>query len=373
MKRKVFFNPVNKFIVPSLIKIGKRLAGPDVFFYCGLYMMILLFIGTISQKYIGLYQSQVKYFSSFFFFVYGLPLPAGRTVMGIILISLLLKVLLFKKPNKKNIGTNVVHIGAILLLTGGFITGLFSKEAYLSLLEGEKSNIISDYHKVELAIISKDSGKTLSVFPEKLLISNTVISDNIPFPLKIKQFMKNSEPIKRDTPAEDSFKGFAKIFQLKNKKREKVNEENLSGLSFQILKAGQTENYAVLEQAPIDQTVLWEKKIYIVQLRPVKTYLPFSIELIDFEKTNYPGTNKAKSFKSIVNIMEAHTKQRRVIRMNQPLRHKGYTFYQSSFIEQKGQEMSVLAVVQNRGRAFPYIASLIMCFGLLLHITLKQT
>ena len=414
-----------KKIARIFIKSAKRLSRPDVFFYWGLWMMVLLVIGTVSQKYIGLYQAQLKYFSSFFFSFYGFPLPAGRTAMGIILISLVCKGL-FSKSTKRQIGTNLVHAGAVLLLAGSFITGVFAKEGYMALLEGEKSNIISDYHKTELAVMLE--GKTLSVFSEDLLVANTVLKKNIPFSLYVKKFMLNSEPVKRASPAGKNFKGFFKIFDLKNKKREKINEENLAGLVFQITRPtkqpqvdtegdtqgnteadtqgdtqadtqadtqgdtqgntqadtegntqgdtqGNTENYAIFEQMPIAQSILWEGKKYTVHLRPVRTKLPFSIELKDFEKTYYPGTNKAKSYQSVVYVTEKEkggTRLRRVIKMNQPLRHKGYTFYQSSFIESPKGESSVLAVVKNAGRAFPYVSSLIMCVGLLIHITLNQ-
>ena len=379
------------------IKLAKRLSRPDVFFYWGLWMIVLLVIGTVSQKYIGLYQAQLKYFSSFFFSFYGLPLPAGRTAMGVILISLVCKAL-FSKSTKRQIGTNLVHAGAVLLLAGSFITGVFAKEGYMALLEGEKSHIISDYHKTELAVMLE--GKTLSVFSEDLLVANTVLKKNIPFSLHVKKFMLNSEPVKRTKPAGQNFKGFFKIFDLKNKKREKINEENLAGLVFQIHRPPskrrhtrdtkddtkddtkgdtqgdtkkQIENYAIFEQMPITQSLLWEEKKYTVHLRPIKTKLPFSIELKDFEKTYYPGTNKAKTYQSVVYVAEkGGTRLRRVIKMNQPLRHKGYTFYQSSFIESPKGESSVLAVVKNVGRAFPYVSSLIMCVGLLIHITLNQ-
>jgi hypothetical protein len=57
--------------------------------------------------------------------------------------------------------------------------------------------------------------------------------------------------------------------------------------------------------------------------------------------------------------------------MNEPLRHKGYTFFQSSFIEGPDSETSVFAVVKNYGRLFPYISSIIMCVGLLFHLSQK--
>ena len=119
---------------------------------------------------------------------------------------------------------------------------------------------------------------------------------------------------------------------------------------------------------PVLQTLEWDNKKYIISLRPARTYLLFYLELIDFKKTYYPGTEKVKSYQSVVNIVEGQIKQRRVIKMNQPLRYKGYTFYQSSFIEENNLETSVLAVVKNVGRAFPYLSSLIICIGLLIHI-----
>ena len=57
--------------------------------------------------------------------------------------------------------------------------------------------------------------------------------------------------------------------------------------------------------------------------------------------------------------------------MNQPLRYKGYTFYQSSFFESSEGEMTVLAAVKNYGRLFPYISSIVMCFGLMVHLVLR--
>lgn len=381
---------MTQYILHYIGKSAKRLSQPDIFFYCGLWMLVLLFCGTIEQKYIGLWQAQSKYFSSFFFWFYGFPLPAGWTTMGAILTSLTLKTLFYTKNIKQHMGSFVTHIGIILLLTGGFLTALFSKEGYILIPEGEKSNIISDYHDVELAIINNNSGETITISQdllkqkkiqfkqspssfEKNHHSSTKQTPQISehsFPsLQIKEFMKNTTLIKRKTPKEDPFKGFARIFELKNKKPEKVNENNIAGLIFYIPKEkGKQEIYSIYEGMPIKQKVKWKEETYIVELRPIQTYLPFFIHLMDFEKTYYPGTDKPRSYQSSVEIIDKSTKQKRIIKMNQPLRYKGYTFYQSSFIEDKKSESTVLAAVKNKGRAFPYLSSLIICFGLLIHI-----
>ena len=141
------------------MKALRRLARPDIFFYCGLYMMALLIAGTIAQKYIGLYQARQTFFSSFVFWLYGLPLPGGRTAMGLILTSLVLKTLYslptLKTPQK--LGSFIMHLGVIWLLTGAFITGVFSQEGYMVLKEGESSSVLLDYHKSELSIFLKDA------------------------------------------------------------------------------------------------------------------------------------------------------------------------------------------------------------------------
>ena len=433
-------------IVKLLAQAGRRLARPDVFFYCGLWMILLLVAGTISQKYIGLYQARLKFFSSFVFELYGVPLLGGRMAMGLILISLVLKTLysfsslknlpkghdssatgkskqlspLNSKSEKrfkcyryqKKLADFFLHLGVILLLSGAFITGIFSQEGYMALKEQEHSSIVSDYHKVELSIESHN--KTLKAFHEQIFTKNQVLTGPFPFSIRIQEFMKNARPApdfqqvgakntgptrnarpapdfqqvgakntgptRNARPAPDFQQVGAKNtgptrnarpapdFQagLVKKKLEKINEENQAGLLFQIITAQQYKNYALFE--PVPQIFTLQNQKYTIRLRPQRTYLPFSLKLIQFKKEHYPGSDKAKSYQSWVHILDKGTKQRRLIRMNRPLRYKGYTFYQSSYIEGKKQDISVLSVVKNAGRAFPYISSLIICFSLLIYI-----
>lgn len=409
---------MGRMIFIFIKKTTKRLSQPDVFFYCGLWLLVLLVCGTVEQKYIGLYQAQSKYFSAFFFKMGFLPLPASRTVLSVILVNLLIKTAFYTKNIQKHIGSFVTHTGIVLLIMGGFITALFSREGYIAIPEGEQTHIISDYHNVELAITDLKTGDGIA-FPQKFLENQKsfirfshksgayegktlcelspeickksgFIKDNIP--LRIKEFIRNTEPVKREVPATGSFvpyikiqgmqesekikphqyKGFARIFKLKRKKLEKVNENNIAGLIFQISGNETEELYSIFEGMPIKQTVKWKGRTYTVELRPERTYLPFAIHLIDFKKEYYPGTDKPQSYQSLVEIRSPLSKQKRMIKMNQPLRLRGYTFYQSSFMEGEEEgETTVLAAVRNAGRAFPYIASLIISFGLLIHIVLN--
>ena len=355
----------------SKIKIFHRLSQPDIFFYCGLYLLVLLFCGTIAQKYIGLYQAQSKYFSSFFFWFYFIPLPAGWTAMSLIFTSLFCKTVFYTKNIRKNIASFVTHLGIILLLAGGFLTALLSKEAYMLIPEGEQSNVLSDYHKVELALTNQKTNETVTFGQQILQQEKKLSNQKLPFSLENIEFMKNTELIKRETPEKKPFEGFAKIFEIKRKKTDKESENNISGLTFQISEKGNHRIYSIFEGMPIQQSLKWGAENYIAELRPIQSYLPFSIHLIDFKKDYYPGTNQVRSYKSSVIVKTEDSEQKRMIKMNQPLRYKGWTFYQSSFVENKDSESTVLAVVQNAGRAFPYFSSLIVCVGLLLHILLN--
>ena len=122
---------------------------------------------------------------------------------------------------------------------------------------------------------------------------------------------------------------------------------------------------------PITQTIKINNIEYSLILRRKRTYLPFEIQLNDFKKVMHPATNIAKSYSSDVLLTENNISRKILIKMNEPLRYKGYTFYQASFIEGELNDTSVLAVVKNYGRLFPYISSIIMCLGLLLHMLLK--
>ena len=68
-------------------------------------------------------------------------------------------------------------------------------------------------------------------------------------------------------------------------------------------------------------------------MRNTRTSLPFDIELVEFEKILHPNTNEPKSFSSNVNLIEDGIPRNILIKMNEPLRHGGYTFYQAKYVD----------------------------------------
>jgi len=352
------------------------LKQPKIFVFAIIWMMMLVVLGTLAQKDMGLYAAQNRYFSAWITWFWFIPMPGGRLTLIIILINL--SFFFFKKSiwKIKKLGIVILHLGGILLLVGGGLTAMFSSEGNMVIEESAQSNHVEDYHFMELAIIntSASSFDEFTIFDQPLLKRNQVLAHaNLNFEIEIINYLENCEPTKRNSPAGIQHKGMLKKFMLNELKPEKEGNCNRPGMIYKISNSGTNADgmYGIFLGQPISQTVSVNNKDYTIILRRKRTYLPFSIELLDFKKILHPGTDIPKSYSSDINLIENGAVRKILIQMNEPLRHKGYTLFQSSFIEGPNSETTVLAVVKNYGRLFPYISSIIMCIGLLFHLSQK--
>ena len=357
-------------------QIIKNLKTPRIFVFTIIWMMILVVIGTIAQKEMGLFSVQEKYFSSWFFWFWYFPLPGGRPTMILMLINL--SFFLFNKNLWKisKIGILIILLGGFLLLVGGGLTAIFSTEGNIIIDEGSKSNYVEDYHYMELAIIntSKKDFDTFTIFDHPLLKRKKILQhENFNFEIEIINYLQNCEPIRRSQPAEVYYRGMIKNFMLNELNPLKEENMNRPGIIFHLSNSGTSTDgiYGLFLGQSIPQRITVNDDEYIIVFRKKRTYLPFTIELLDFKKVMHPGTGIAKSYSSDINLIEDGVAKHVLIKMNNPLRHKGYTFYQSSFIENADGETTVLAAVENFGRLFPYISSIIMCIGLLIHLSMS--
>ena len=352
------------------------LKQPKIFVFAMIWMMVLVVLGTLAQKDMGLYAAQNRYFSSWITWFWFAPMPGGRLTLIIIFINL--SFFFFNKSiwKLKKLGIIVLHLGGILLLIGGGLTAMFSSEGNMVIEEDTKSNHIEDYHYMELALINTSAidFDEFTVFDHPLLIKNqTLTHENLNFEIEILNYLENCEPAKRTSPPAIHYKGMLKNFMLKELKPEKEDNWNRPGIIYKISNSGTSADgmYGIFLGQPVPQTVSIKEKDFTIILRRKRTYLPFSIELIDFKKILHPGTDIPKSYSSDIILIENGVTRKIRIQMNEPLRHKGYTFFQSSFVEGPDNETSIFAVVKNYGRLFPYISSIIMCVGLLFHLFQK--
>jgi hypothetical protein len=95
--------------------------------------------------------------------------------------------------------------------------------------------------------------------------------------------------------------------------------------------------------------------------------LGFALKLEDFRRELNPGGAGDAAFASQVRVIddEIAWEESREISMNEPLTHRGYTFYQSGF-NQSGHtaDASVLSVAYDPGRPVKYAGSLMICTGI---------
>ena len=103
----------------QLHRITQWLARPLLLHWLLPYLMLLVAIGTIAQKYIGLYESQRLFFSSTILWIGWLPLPGGRAVSALMLVSLLAKLTVASPWSRSKSGIFIAQLGVVLLLVGG--------------------------------------------------------------------------------------------------------------------------------------------------------------------------------------------------------------------------------------------------------------
>jgi hypothetical protein len=112
------------------------------------------------------------------------------------------------------------------------------------------------------------------------------------------------------------------------------------------------------------QTFTHNGRRYQLELRPVRYYKPFTLQLLEFRHDKYPGTEIPKNFSSRVRLQRADTGEDRevLIYMNNPLRYNGETYYQSSF--DPDNQGTIFQVVRNPGWLTPYFACVLVGVGL---------
>ena len=360
----------------SFKRLIQFFSSPKIFIFTILWMMVLVVLGTLAQKDLGLYEAQQRYFSCWVTWIGFIPTPGGRTALFIMTFNLIFFMLKPTFWSLKKIGIIITHSGVLLLLIGGGITAWFSTEGNMVIKEGETSNVIIDLFAKELVII--DDGN--SSYDEITTISDNVLkpgnkieSNFIPFSIEVIDYYINCEPVRRLESVGVEYKGLAQNFTLKRIPNEKETEINRTGITFRVTGADDSANgiYSIFLAQQIPQTISSNGKEFTVAIRRERTHLPFSLKLDDFKKVMHPGTDVAKSYSSDVVLIDKDISRPVLIRMNEPLRYMNYTFYQSSFNEGPDVDTTILAVVKNYGRLFPYISSLTISLGILVHMILK--
>jgi hypothetical protein len=349
-------------------KLALWLAHPRMVFWLMPALMALLVVGTLAQREIGLYEAERLFFAGWIVWLGPVPLPGMYPLLALLALALIAKLTLKSPWSSAQAGNIVTHLGALLLMLGGLLTAVSVQEGYLSAAEGDTSRVVHDYHAREMVLLDA-SGQPLWRADLSTLAAGDEIADSPIGAFTIEKLYRNAIPAWREEAGEAE-QGIAQQLDLAAQPLEKQDEANLAGIILNSAKHGRFLLFEPMQNRP--EIEFGEQKITLA-VRKTQRVLPFSVKLIDFEKIAYAGTSMAREYQSIVEIDEGSgIRWQAMIRMNEPLRVMGYTLYQSSFVERSGETISVLAVVKNKGRVFPYVASLVIGIGLLVHLRMRR-
>lgn len=367
-------------------------------------MTLITLFGTYYQVDYGLKAAEDKYFHSLFLVhqldlgkgTLPLPLPGGLLLMSLLTVNLIVGAIIKVKKRSAGIGMLIAHGGMIMLLLGSLLTHAVAVDGNMALFEGESADKFQSYHEWQLEVIPvNDDGtaETAWVIPDDEFEhldpdeSRTFSNAEIPFSISLTGYRKNSVPVVSTAPV-------VNMPQFSARRSDEVGGYVLLGLEPEIEAERNLAGMVATFGGASDETakaILWadssdgravpftvkstEGKKYAVQLRRKTWQVPFTVRLEDFRKEDHAGLSMARAFDSTITKIENGVEEQIEIKMNEPLRHKGYTFFQASWgppDAQPGAKLySVFAVKKDPGDQWPLWSLVVTTIGLVLHFVLK--
>jgi hypothetical protein len=342
--------------------------------------MLLVFLGTLAQVHLGIHAVQAHYFQSLFVFWspqganWKIPILPGGYLLGTVLLFNLLAAHATRfQFSRKKIGIILLHFGVILLLLGQLLTGLFARETQMRIDEGQTLGYSEAPREVELAVIDVTDPQYDQVvsIPEKRLIKGgTLQNPTLPFTLQIQRFMPNAQLVARtlapNAPPSPATAGFGpNVAATEIPRTVKDDERDLSAAYVQVNGVdGSLGTWLVSNAVADPQSLTANGHTYQLVMRQRRFYKQFAITLLHFAHDRYAGTDIPKNFSSRIRLVDFQRNENRevLISMNDPLRYRGFTFYQAGF--ENNDKTTILQVVRNPAMLMPYIACGLVALGL---------
>jgi ResB-like family len=337
-----------------LRKILSIAASPRLAAICLIVMICMVTSGTLYEASHGLLAARERFFESWFSLAFGvIPFPGIKLIALILLTNLLFQSVQFLRYPLKNSGLIIIHCGVAMLLAGALLASKMAHEYFLPLSVGETSDMVMNMNEEEF-VIHKARGYDVS----------DVFTDTV---IPVKKLRKGVAI----TIGEEILRIDA-ISKHKNGMQHSENTEQGTELTLSYSASCKSPmgNKLVVNKTMSAQKILCNDRTILVEIRPVTKKLPVNVTLKDFTKQLHQGTQTLKHVQSQVVIKGDNFVRDAVITMNKPLRYKNYTFYQSSYSELQGRLFSSFSVVYNPYKITPYIASLTIIAGGLLHVVL---
>jgi len=338
-------------VSPAVRKGIVALTSMKVAVACFLMLALLTFLGTIHQVDYGLHDAEEKYFGSWGLlheipvtvgekgYVLKIPLPGAATVLTVLFVNMSsAMILLCCLPVGKGfhlarrVGVLLTHGGVLVLILGGAWIEWTEVEANLTLVEGEQGNLARMYGDWELAFW-KESGN-VEGYRNVIRVREDAIE----------AAFENGKPI---TVPEVGVEVTLQMWHP-NAKYDMLARD------------AEPEGYRTVS--------------HLAKLTGIKKETQHELNQPGGIKEDYDNTaGMARAFSSEIRLHTPGGGSREMtIRMNKPLRYKGWTVYQKSFEQPpNGPEVSSFAVVYNRGQYLPYYGTGITGVGLVVYYLLQ--
>lgn len=348
-----------------------------------IFLLIITLLGTLSQKDIGLLDSQRLYFDSWWVWhdfkigsmLIPMLLPGGMLLMTVLFINMLCGAVIRIRKGWRTLGVLISHLAIMFMLAAGFVSYRYKTEGAMPLFEGQTSDQYQSYHEriIEIRRFAAD-GKgepKAMVVPMKHFAdlepgkARAFFGKGLPFELTVTGYQRNAKVVQaEDANAKDAVDGY----RIQPVKVSPTDEQNVAAVIVKAKLKDGTEQAGILwEQAFEPFTVKAGDAAYAINITRMKWKLPFAIRLEDFERELHPGTMKAKRYTSHVTKITDGKEEGRTITMNVPLRDQNFVVYQASFSQSTGGEQSVFTIASNPSDKWPLWSCVAVGFGLLLH------
>ncbi|MCW5755269.1 MAG: cytochrome c biogenesis protein CcsA [Phycisphaeraceae bacterium] len=360
--------------------------------------MVLIFLGTLAQARLGIWETVDTYFRSLIaridpaiFFPQGehssrlrIPFPGGFTLGALLLVNLLAAHAARFRFSARRLGVLVLHAGLIVLLIGEFVTARYADEGMMRISVGESSQFVEDLRSVELAVSTTLNPASTSevIVPGSDMLhafrsGRPLPIGSLPLHIIVEQWLPNARLVSANerTHADRGVGVHALAEELPPARGVDGAQTDSPAAYVSIIQNGRTLGRWLLWTNLIDpqQVTLHDGSIIHIALRYRRTYRPYAIHLLEFRHDVFTGTTIPRNFSSRVRIVDpqAGVEREATIWMNNPLRYRGDTFYQASYAPDGTG--TVLQVVRNPGAFLPYLACSLVAVGMTAHFTLGLT
>ncbi|MDX1963794.1 MAG: cytochrome c biogenesis protein CcsA [Pirellulales bacterium] len=309
----------------------------------------------------------------------------------------------------KRAGVVLLHSGLMLLLVNELIVYAFHTEWKMDIAEGGYNYVAYNLNKTELTLTHVDPQN-----PEKFEVirvpasrlqaaynnKSRIQDPNLPLEIEVEEFFVNATVDMRqpgDAASGLQFINGRETLYVKPQQVPAVTgtgggEVNTPAVKVRLFAPGATtplgtywqalrasqyyatpyENLGRGESSPFTpRRVELDGKPYDLNLQFARDYKPYALYVSEVRGDNYLGSKTARNYSSDIEMFDPVGQPIRAkhIKMNDPLRHAGETFYQSGYTRDPiyGAEFTSLQIVENTSWMIPYLACMIVGTGLMFH------